>query len=297
MSKKKSIMVATISFVVVIALGGILGGSYYFYKTSSYNKIIRNANNYFNSGEYDKAIEAFEQALVYKQDSDVQNKITLANNLKKAEKYYKSGIANIEKGNYGEAISDFSNIEKDGGKIYEEAQQKIAQCKNELIGKYITKAKALAEQGNYEESNNQIEEILKLDENNEEAKTLKESNITAANKKAEEEKQKELAKQEAAKLAEEKAKKEAEAKAKEAEKKILTVDEAKALLIKSWNVDTNEEGVAYFADMDKTLNGVRYYFFNVVSLDGEGGASACFINSSNGKIISELSDEYNTLMN
>lgn len=158
----------------VIAFIAIAFGSYKFYKVQAYNKLVNSANKYMDSGNYHQAIAVFNEALKYKEDPNVKRSITLAETLLVSQKYYEEGIKEMENKDYGKAIDSFKKVLKEDAKRYESAQKRIAECIKAYITLNLKNASEAAKNNNYEEANKYLDEVLKVDKENAEAKKLKE---------------------------------------------------------------------------------------------------------------------------
>lgn len=162
--------------VLVILVFIVLGfGINKYNKVRSYNNLITAANKYMNSGEYDKAEALFKQSLEYKDDPNVESSIKLAENLKMAKSIYDNGLNLMNNKDYDGAIQQFQKITKEDDKLYSSAQKKIAECKKSFISQNIESANNAIKNDKYDEASKYIDNVLKMDSNNAEAKKLKDS--------------------------------------------------------------------------------------------------------------------------
>ncbi|MCT8977752.1 hypothetical protein N4T77_14220 [Clostridium sp. CX1] len=183
MDKKNIKQVSIYSLIGIIVFVAVSFGSYKFYKVQAYNKLISSANKYMEEGNYEKAIDVFNEALEYKEDSNVKNSVILAKSLLASQKYYEEGVKEMKKQDYEKAIDSFKKVVKEDTKRYEDARKKIDECTKAFIALNLKNASEAAKNSKYEEANKYLDEILKIDSANKEAKKLKEDYSTASSKK------------------------------------------------------------------------------------------------------------------
>lgn len=175
---KKIAIISAISLVVSIAVGF---GTYKYNRVQAYNKLVMTANKDMEQGNYDEAITLFNQSLQYKDDANIKSSIKLANNLKEIKGFYDNGIKLVNDKKYLDAIEQFKKVTKEDDKLYSDAQKKIEECDKKFITQNIQLANDSAKNNKYDDANKYLDEVLKLDANNSEAKKLKD---TFANAKA-----------------------------------------------------------------------------------------------------------------
>ncbi|UAL59978.1 hypothetical protein K8O96_00930 [Clostridium sporogenes] len=158
---------------IFIILAGSSFGIYKYNRVQDYNMLISDGNKYMDLKEYDKAIILFERSLNYKKDPEIEKNITLANKLRQVKIVYDNGIKLMNDKKYLEAIEEFKTISKDSFKWYSDSQEKIQQCRKEFTAQNIKLANDSAKLNEYDKANKYLDNILKLDANNLEAKNLK----------------------------------------------------------------------------------------------------------------------------
>lgn len=223
------------ALAIIIAMVAAFG-TYKFYKVQAYNKLINNANKYMDSGNYDQAIAMFNEALKYKNDSNVKRSVILAESLLSSQKSYEQAAREMENKDYLKAIEDFKKVVKEDSKRYEEAQKKIEECKKAYIALNIMNASDAAKNNKYDEANKYLEDILKLDSENAEAKKLKDTYLN-------------IAKEEAIKNKEESKE--------QVTKGPLTADQAVKIIVKYINLQGTKTQFAF--DHEDSRTGVSYY--------------------------------------
>lgn len=184
-----------ILILVIVVLVGIGFGMYRYNKVQAYNNLITTANKYMDQDDYDKASDLFEQSLKYKEDSSVEKNIKLAVNLQKFKEIYDDGMKLVSDKKYLEAIEKFKTIDKSGLKWYSNAQKEIKECKKQYIAQNMEMANNALKNNKYDDANKYLDDILKIDSNNEDAKNLKDSIDEAMNQKQENSKPMEETKQ------------------------------------------------------------------------------------------------------
>ncbi|WP_123053693.1 tetratricopeptide repeat protein [Clostridium sp. JN-1] len=174
-----------ILILVIVVLVSVVFGTYKYNKVQAYNNLITTANKYMDQNNYDKAETLFEQSLKYKEDSSVEKNIKLAATLKKFKEIYDDGMKLASDKKYLEAIKKFKTIDKSGLKWYSNAQKEINECKKKYIAQNMQLAHDALKNNKYDDANKYLDDILKIDSNNEDAKNLKVSIDEAMNQKQE----------------------------------------------------------------------------------------------------------------
>ncbi|NNU78382.1 tetratricopeptide repeat protein [Clostridium estertheticum] len=271
MSIKKTCIISVLALLVIIGVGF---SGYKYTKISQYNSLIKGANKYMEVSEYDKAIALFQQSLNYKSDVNIENSIKLAQNLIKIKKIYDEGINLMNNKNYLAAIAQFKKIEKESDKLYTDAQSKINICIKEYISQNINKSNASLKANKYEEANKYIAEIFKVDNNNEEAKTLK----IIIDKKIKEAQEKE-AQGKTAQKAEE------EAKETKATANIITAASAEGIVRNLVLKNPIKNHFCKF-DHEENIDGVKYFVIHGYQLvvDHTATWGWYYVNQNNGKV-------------
>ena len=173
MDNKSEKEIAIISAIVIVAIicGGL--GIYKYSKGQTYNNLVTTANKDMDQGEYEQAIALFNQSLQYKDNDNVKNNIKLATKLKEVKSTFDEGTQLMNSKKYLDAIEQFEKVSKEDSKIYGNAQKDIQECKKEYIAQNIQLSNNAVKNTKYDEANNYLDSILKLDSNNAEAKKLK----------------------------------------------------------------------------------------------------------------------------
>jgi tetratricopeptide (TPR) repeat protein len=272
---KKIVIISVLTLLVIIGVGF---GGYKYTKNNQYNGLIKDANSYMENSEYDKAIALYKQSLSYKNDPNIDNIIKLAQSLIEENKIYDEGIRLMNDKKYLESIEQFKMIGTDSDNLYKDAQNKINECNKEFVALNISKANIALEASNYDEANNYITQVFKVDNNNENAKKIK----ATIDNKIEEETAAQKFKEEQEKAAQ-KAKLEQE-KAAAAASKITTtsaVEIVKNLVLK----DSDSKTISQF-DHEETVDGVKYFVIHVydVVVDHTATRGWYFVNQNNGKV-------------
>lgn len=278
MSPKYKKLIISISIIsIVLILGGIF---YYINNVQVYNKTLADANNAVATEEYDKAITLYEEALNYKKDPDVNEKIDLAKLLIKSKEIYETAIKQTTDKKYLEAIESFKKVDKQDTKRYPVVQSKISECKNLYISDNLKSANDYLANNKFDEANKYLDNILKLDVNNADAKKVKDVIAKAIQKQ----------KDDAAAI---QAKVVAEAKAKTvASNQGITEQQAIQIVKQIFKHDTiyESEGII-------KLNGLDFYnihVYSIVSNPGEYSHTAttawCAVQKNNGKVYNWVVD-------
>lgn len=171
--------VVIIAVMLCLAFVGSGFGAYKYSEIKNYNTLIKQANLCMQSGDYDKAVALFKESLNYKKSADAQANIMIAEKLKNYKSYYTEGIKLLNDKKYLEALLSFNKIEGASSQ-FAELKDKIQLCKTQYISQNTSLANDSARNGNYEEANKYLDEILKIDGSNEEVKKLKDKFTAAA---------------------------------------------------------------------------------------------------------------------
>lgn len=94
-----------------------------------YNNLLTDGNKAFAQENYDSAVTMYKEALDYKNDSDLNKKISFAENLEKSKEAYDNAVKLESDKEYSEAIDSFKKVDRQDSKRYSLAQKKIEACK------------------------------------------------------------------------------------------------------------------------------------------------------------------------
>lgn len=173
MGKQKLLKIATLIVVLIVLFIGTIFAIYKYSQKKNFNDLVNSASKKLYADDYDDAIKLYNQALSYKDDNNVKIQISLAQGYKQNQRTYNEGLKLMSDKKYSEAIKKFSTINQNSGPIYNNAQSKISECKKQFITKNIELANDYAKNNKYDEAIKYLDEVLKLDSNNSEAKNLK----------------------------------------------------------------------------------------------------------------------------
>lgn len=186
---KKTIIIV---FIVLIIMVGGGFGIYKYVQARKFNDLANDADATFYKDNYNEAIQLYSEALSYKDDSKIKNKLSLAQAYKKNEDIYNQGLELINRKKYLEAIQKFSQVNKEALKIYNDSQEKVKECKQIYINDKLKLAENSINSKEYEKTIQYLDEIEKIDKNNSSVKNLK----STIEQKKEEEKKKRQEKEE-----------------------------------------------------------------------------------------------------
>lgn len=171
--KQSNIKKAIIGLILLIIICGAGLGGYKYVQAKDFNSLIKDANQKLNEGNYDEAIQLYNKALAYKNDNDVQKKLALVQNYKQYQNTYNEGLKLMNDKKYSEAIEKLNTINQAAVQLYNSAQNKIEECKKNIINDDIQAANDSIKNGEYDAASKFVDDILKIDSNNNEAKQLK----------------------------------------------------------------------------------------------------------------------------
>jgi tetratricopeptide (TPR) repeat protein len=173
MGKKSILKVLTLILVAIVLFVGSIFGTYKYSQQKNFKNLVSLASRKLSEGDYDNAIKLYTQALNYKDDKNIKAQISLAQLYKKNQYTYNEGLKLMDSKKYSEAIRKFSTIAQSAGQIYNNAQSKISECKKQFIAQNIQLANDSAKNNKYDDAIKYLDQILKLDADNSEAKNLK----------------------------------------------------------------------------------------------------------------------------
>lgn len=186
MAKNKILMIISGVLLSCLLFFGSAFGTSKIVQAKNYNNLVNSANQNFNTGNYDEAIELYNKALQIKDDNDVIKSKVMAQNYKQYQDTYNQGLKLINDKKYLEAIQKLSSINQVAGQVYTNAQGKIEECKKDIISDNIQNANTAISNKDYDGANKYLAEVLKIDANNTSAKQLQ-TTIAQAQQKDKEE--------------------------------------------------------------------------------------------------------------
>ncbi|SHH69139.1 tetratricopeptide repeat protein [Clostridium intestinale] len=173
-SQLKSKKLISISVFIILILV-ITPLSVYSYNSRNYNKFITLGNTLLDSDEFDQAIENYNTALKYRRRNEkiINDKINLSKQLKESYQNYTEALSLFNENRYLEASDIFKKIPELDLKYYNIAKNKIDECISLYITDNLNKAKSDAETNKYDSAMAFLDNILKIDNTNNEALSLK----------------------------------------------------------------------------------------------------------------------------
>lgn len=178
---------ALISSVIILIIVFLSCCYYYISRVQPYNQFLNHANQAMSSEKYDKAVILYSKALNYKKDSEVSKKIELSELLKMSKETYDTAIQFMNNKDYLAAINSFKKVAKQDSKRYSNAQDKISECTKSFIAENLKSANENFTNNKFDQANTYLNNILKVDANNSDAKKLKDSIEQAIQKQKENE--------------------------------------------------------------------------------------------------------------
>lgn len=270
---KNKALIPSVAILIIVILSCCF---YYFSRVKPYNQFLSDANRAINSEKYDKAIILYDEALNYKESPEIREKRYLAELLKKSKNTYNTAKKLMDNKDYLSAIDMFKKVDKQDIKRYSTIQNKISECTKLYISSNLKSANESLTNNKFDQANTYLDNILKLDANNTDAKKLKDAIIQAIQKQKDNQ---------------------AAAKAKvEENSKILTVDQAMNILKSSkfnsctfyYTPDDNYVNADDFSNYAEIRN--DYYIFSYEIGDGEADSNLC-VNKKTGKIYKASPDK------
>lgn len=191
MAKNKILKILGAVAVTVLLFFGSAFGTSKIVEIKKFNDLVNSANQKFNTGNYDEAISLYNKALQIKSDNDVIKNVSIAQSCKQYQDIYNQGLKLVTEKKYTEAIQKLNTINQAAGQVYTNAQGKIEECKKNIISEDINATNTAISNKDYDGADKYVEDILKLDANNGNAKQLKTTIAQAQQKDKEESEQRE----------------------------------------------------------------------------------------------------------
>ena len=173
--------------LAVVSTGSVIGIKRY-NTSQNYKKHLNVASSYMSAEQYDNAITAYKEALKYTNDTNINKQIELANVLKNSKEVYDTAVKQMNDKKYLDAIETFDKVDKQDVKRYSASQKKIVECKKSYIAGNLKIANDDLKINKFDEANKYLNDILKIDANNSDAKKLRDDITRAIQKQNEEEK-------------------------------------------------------------------------------------------------------------
>lgn len=142
------------------------------------------ANVFIQSAKLDLADEVLKEISTIEPQKDVSqltSDLDLAKILSTSKANYDQGIKQMSDNQYLEAIASLQKVVPEDTERYSDALSKSSECKKIFIDTTLQKVKEAATNKNYQTALDLIDQVLKVDTNNQEALNLK-NDYTAANK-------------------------------------------------------------------------------------------------------------------
>ncbi|KZL88791.1 hypothetical protein CLMAG_58840 [Clostridium magnum DSM 2767] len=224
----------------------------------NFNLNVAEAEKNYKSDKFSEAKKCYQTALNYKEDSNLQSKIKLCDNLQDSYNEYNKGTELLDKKDYLGAYNAFKKVSSEDQKRFSIAKDKLTQSSKLYIDSELGQAKDFASKADYQNAITHINSILSIDSNNQIAKALKTQYESDLQKKLDEQKRIE----------------EEQAKQKEIDNVKNTIR-----LINAWTSRPNSAGGVDLKILwtNTSNKAVKYAFFNVVPYNAVGDPQQCTI--------------------
>lgn len=147
-------------------------------------------NVYIKEGNLDKANAILKEITTLDPRKDTKHfnaDLDSAKAISTSKANYDQGIKQIGDKQYLEAVDSFQKVIKEDTERYTDAQTKIVDCKKAFVDATLQKAKDSASNEDYNKALNLLDQVLKIDSNNQEALKLKNDYIKKLRNKTEQE--------------------------------------------------------------------------------------------------------------
>lgn len=169
----KKIITAAIPVACLIAVG--VPSTTYAYNAYNYNKYLTEGKQLINADNLDGARNSFNKALTFnsKKDLEMQENIKTIETIQKSKSTFESSVKLMEEKKYLEAIDGFKDVSEIDKLRYDDAIDKINQCRRQYISENIDRSKSEAQNKNYDSAIAILDTLIGFDSSNEEAPALK----------------------------------------------------------------------------------------------------------------------------
>ncbi|MDO5714092.1 MAG: SH3 domain-containing protein [Tissierellia bacterium] len=183
---KKSPLTYLLLLLMVLSL---VVGSYAFIESSRnrkhYLESMAKAENYTQEGEYEKALDLYQEIYTKEPSEELSEKIENTDHLTQSKESYELGQRDLENGNYLPALQKFQQVLPEDKIFFKRAQDEIAALEIKILGQ----SKKLLGEGKKEQSLSLINAYLEVVPESAEAMNLRKS-ILEPKETSEEEKNK-----------------------------------------------------------------------------------------------------------
>lgn len=163
--------------------------TYNYSKSLKYDYYIGKGNLYLNQKYYSSALDSYQKAASYKNNSEVEDKIKTSAKLKDSKVKYDTAVSLMDNKQYEGAIEIFKSISQFDG-----VKNKAEECKSLICIEKIGQAKNYIGEESYQQAKLILQEVLSLNSENTEAKNLIKTCDDSVQNKIEENSRKELLK-------------------------------------------------------------------------------------------------------
>lgn len=172
--------------LIIICISAFIGiKSYNINK--SYQKYLNEASSNMNLEKYDNAITLYQEAEKYKNDPVIKQQIEMAKILKISKESYDNAIRHMDDKDYLAAIDTFKKVNKQDTKRYSDSQDKISTCKKAYIDDNLNTANDNLASSKFDDANNALNNIFKIDATNNDAIKVKDDIAKAIQKQKDDE--------------------------------------------------------------------------------------------------------------
>ncbi|WP_312459060.1 hypothetical protein [Proteiniclasticum sp.] len=174
-TKKRTQKTLLLVICGILLVSGTAFATQKYTQMQHYDEMLIDAELYLKEGRYTEAINLFEESLKIKDNDEVVLSLERVKLLNEAITNYNEGIVLLNSKNYLDALQKFEKIPSMDHEIYQLSLEKIVICKEGYVNDTVNHINDSISMKNYDEANKYIDELLKFDETNTEASSLKQS--------------------------------------------------------------------------------------------------------------------------
>jgi tetratricopeptide (TPR) repeat protein len=169
----KKILAVALFISLLIAVG--VPSSTYAYNIYNYYKYIAEGRQMIDKDNLEAAKESFNRAAGYssKNNSEIEKNIKEIEIIQKSKSDFEASVKLMNEKKYLEAIDSLKQVSKVDKLRYEDALNKINQCRDQYIGENIDKARIEAESKNYDAAIAILDTVIRFDSSIKEVPELK----------------------------------------------------------------------------------------------------------------------------
>lgn len=171
--ERKISIIPFIIIMIIIFIIGAIPSMVHARNKKNFNLCYNLGEEAMSDGRYNDAFAYYSKAVKYNDKADLVLKIESAARLAKSSFYFEKGLLAFYHEDYAGAMESFEKVHKLDEERFAVASEKINQCKGKCTENLILSAKEKANEGNFKEAIEFLDEAISMDPANTEAIDIK----------------------------------------------------------------------------------------------------------------------------